>query len=295
MTSDMQRRRPWQVASDVCRELKVEHTLFGLPFAYAGALLAARGVPSGHQILWITLAVVGARTAAMAANRLFDAPLDARNPRTQDRLVASGRLAPSVMAWTIAAGLGLLIVAAWQLNWLCLALAPIGAAALLLYPLAKRWTWGSHFLLGAVDGLAPLGAWIAVRGKVEAGGLLLFAAVTLWVAGFDVLYALMDRAFDRSAGLHSVPAQFGVSAAEHLGQALHVGFVAALVWAGLASGVRAPYWAGIGVAVALVAYESLLIARQHNVFALNRAVFNANMAFSVLFFATTAASVVVQP
>jgi 4-hydroxybenzoate polyprenyltransferase len=274
-------------------ELKIEHTLFALPFAYAGALLGARGIPSAHAFVWITVAVLGARTAAMAANRLLDARLDAKNPRTAKRHVASGKLPGAWMVWAIVIGIALLTLAAWQLNPLCLALLPVGVAALVVYPLVKRWTWAVHFVLGAVDGLAPLGAWIAVTGKIELGGLLLFCAVTLWVAGFDILYALMDRDFDLAQGVRSIPARFGIAVASWLPELLHALVVVALAWLGLAIHARPLYWAGIVFAALLVIYESVLVVRHRDTRALNAAVFNANMLFSVAFFASTAASVIV--
>jgi len=272
-------------------EIKIEHTLFALPFAYVGAVLAARGIPSLHVLLWITLAVLGARTAAMAANRLLDARIDARNPRTAKRFVASGRLPASAMVWCIAAGLIVLAVSAWQLNPLCLTLLPIGGAAVLLYPLVKRWTWAVHFVLGAVDGLAPLGAWIAVTGRFEAPAFVLFAAVTLWVAGFDILYALMDREFDVREGIRSIPARFGQGAGRALPALLHALVVAALALLGMIAGVHPLYWLGVAFAGALLIYERRLIVRQDNLPALNVAVFNANMIFSVAFFLSTIASV----
>lgn len=275
-------------------ELKVEHTLFALPFAYAGALLGARTIPSLHALVWITVAVLGARTAAMAANRLLDARLDAKNPRTAQRHVASGKLSRSSMVWAIAVGLVLLTVAAWELNPLCLALLPIGVAALIIYPLVKRWTWAVHFVLGAVDGLAPLGAWIAVTGKIELGGILLFFAVTLWVAGFDILYALMDRDFDLAQGVRSIPARFGIAVASWVPELLHGLVVIALAWLGIVTHARPVYWSGILFAGLLVAYETLLVARQRDTRALNAAVFNANMVFSVAFFVSTAASVIIS-
>ena len=274
-------------------ELKIEHTLFAMPFAYAGALLAVRGIPSFHALAWITVAVLGARTAAMAANRLLDARLDAKNPRTSQRFVASGQLPASAMIGAIVVGLALLTVAAWQLNPLCLALLPVGAVALIVYPLVKRWTWAVHFVLGAVDGLAPLGAWIAVTGKIQLGGVLLFVAVTLWVAGFDILYAMMDRDFDLREGLRSIPARFGIAVSRWLPETLHGLVIVALVWVGLATGVHPLYWLGIAFAVLLLAYEAQLVLRQKDVFALNAAVFNANMLFSVAFLASTAASVII--
>jgi len=274
-------------------ELKIEHTLFAMPFAYAGALLGAHGIPSLRALAWITLAVLGARTAAMAANRLLDARLDAKNPRTSRRFVATGQLPASAMVGAIVVGLGLLTLAAWQLNPLCLALLPVGAVALIIYPLVKRWTWAVHFVLGAVDGLAPLGAWIAVTGKIQLGGVLLFVAVTLWVAGFDILYALMDRDFDLREGLRSIPARFGIAVSRWLPETLHGLVIVALVWVGLATGVHPLYWLGIAFAVLLLAYEAQLVLRQNDVLALNTAVFNANMLFSVAFLASTAASVII--
>ena len=271
-------------------EIKFEHTLFALPFAYVAALLAAHGWPSLRVLAWITLAVLGARTAAMAANRLLDARLDARNPRTARRFVASGQLAPAVMVWACVLGLALLALAAAELNPLCLALLPVGMAAVLVYPLVKRWTWGVHFVLGAVDALAPLGAWIAVAGKFETGAVLLFAAVTLWVAGFDVLYAMMDRDFDLREDVRSIPARFGESAGRRLPELLHALVVVALGLVGLVAAVHPLYYLGVLFAALLLAYEFVLIARQRDVFALNHAIFNANMLFSVAFFVTTAAS-----
>ena len=157
------------------KEIRIEHTFFALPFAYTGAIVAAHGIPSWWSLLWITLAVLGARTAAMAANRLFDRDLDARNPRTARRALATGTLSPAVMVWAIAAGLLLLLYSAWMLNPLCVKLMPLAALGVLIYPLCKRFTWSTHFVLGAVDGLAPLGAYIGVAGTVGAPAVLLFA------------------------------------------------------------------------------------------------------------------------
>jgi len=161
------------------KEIRVEHTLFALPFAYVGAVMAARGLPTTAQLWWITMAVLGARTAAMAANRYFDREIDQRNPRTARRAVASGKLPPSTMLWAIAGGLALLILSAALLNPLCLALLPLAALGILIYPLCKRFTWLVHFVLGAVDAFAPLGAFIAIAGTVTVPALLLFVAVTV--------------------------------------------------------------------------------------------------------------------
>ena len=275
-------------------EIKIEHTLFALPFAYVGALLGARGMPSLHALAWITLAVLGARTAAMSANRLLDVRMDRNNPRTARRAVASGALPAWVLVAAIVAGLALLTLSAYELNPLCLALLPIGAAGVVVYPLVKRWTWAVHFVLGAVDALAPLGGWIAVTGKFEPGAWLLFAAVTVWVAGFDILYALMDRDFDLREGVYSIPARFGANAGRYVPQLLHGLLVVVLVWLGITAHVGIAYWLGVVAALVLVGYELSLIRGQRDVFALNAAVFNANMAFSVVFLISTAASFVTR-
>jgi len=276
------------------QEIKIEHTLFALPFAYVGALLAQDGVPPLRTLAWITLAVLGARTAAMAANRLLDARLDAKNPRTASRAVASGRMHPAVLVYAASIGLVVLTVSAAELNPLCLALVPVGAAACVLYPLVKRFSWGVHFLLGAVDALAPLGAWLAVTGRFQIGALALFAAVTLWVAGFDILYALLDREFDVRERLRSIPARFGEPGSRTLSQALHGLLIVALVWLGLTVHARPFYWAGVAAAGVLLGYELVLIRRLRDVFALNARVFNANMTFSVVFLLTTAASLLTR-
>jgi 4-hydroxybenzoate polyprenyltransferase len=275
------------------RDIKPEHTLFALPFAYAGSLLAQGGVPSLRTLAWITVAVLGARTAAMAANRLLDARIDARNPRTAARPLATGELRPAVMIWATVVGVALLTLAAWQLNPLCLSLVPVGALGLVAYPLAKRFTWGVHFLLGAVDALAPLGAWLAVTGRFQWPALILFLAVTLWVAGFDILYALMDYDFDVREGIRSIPARFGTQAGRRLPLVLHGIMLVLLAWLGLAVNAHPLYWCGLAAGIVLVSYEVFLISRRGgDVFALNAAVFNANMTFSVIFLVTTLASLV---
>ncbi|MDQ2663520.1 MAG: putative 4-hydroxybenzoate polyprenyltransferase [Candidatus Eremiobacteraeota bacterium] len=272
------------------KDLRLEHTLFALPFAYVGAIMAARGLPSWTALAWITLAVFGARTAAMAANRYFDRDIDARNPRTARRALASGALDPSTMLWAAAIGLALLLVAAWELNPLCVKLMPLAALGVLLYPLCKRFTWLVHFVLGAVDGLAPLGAFIGIAGKTSGEAWLLFVAVTVWVAGFDIIYALMDVDIDRREGLRSLPARFGERSGRLLPLALHVVMIAALFVAGYATHAAWPYDVGIAAACVLVVYEERLFGWAKNVFALNERVFAANMTFSVVFLATTAAS-----
>ncbi len=272
------------------REIRIEHTLFALPFAYVGALIAAGGLPPWPVLGWITLAVLGARTAAMAANRYFDRDIDARNPRTARRALASGTLSPLSMLAAIVAGLAVLLWAAWMLNPLCVKLLPIAGLGVLLYPLCKRVTWVTHFVLGAVDGLAPLGAYIGVAGRVGWPALLLFAAVTVWVAGFDIVYALMDLPVDRAQGIQSLPARFGEGSGRTLPIALHVAMVALLALAGAAAHAAPLYYVGVAAAAALVLYEDRLLHAAENLFVLNERVFIANMAFSVVFLATTLAS-----
>jgi 4-hydroxybenzoate polyprenyltransferase len=275
------------------REIRVEHTLFALPFAYVGAVMAARGLPTLGQLVWITLAVIGARTAAMAANRYFDRSIDQRNPRTARRAVASGALAPSVMIWAIAAGLGCLILSAAMLNPLCLMLLPLAALGILIYPLCKRFTWLVHFVLGAVDAFAPLGAFIAIAGTVTIPALLLFVAVTVWVAGFDILYALMDYRYDVEQGLRSIPARFGERTGRVLPLLLHVAMTLALLGAGILAHASGLYYAGVVLAAILVVYEERLIALAKDIFVLNDRIFVTNMAFSVAFLGTTLASFVI--
>jgi 4-hydroxybenzoate polyprenyltransferase len=274
------------------KEIRVEHTLFALPFAYVGAVMAARGVPTLWQLFWITMAVLGARTAAMAANRYFDRAIDRRNPRTAKRAVASGVLAPHVMLWAIAGGIALLVVSAALLNPLCLMLLPLAAAGIVVYPLCKRFTWLAHFVLGAVDAFAPLGAFIAIAGTVTLPALLLFVAVTVWVAGFDILYALMDYRYDVEQGLNSVPARFGERAGRVLPVVLHVTMTLALLAAGILARAGFLYFAGVALAALLVVYEERLIAIAKDIFALNDRIFVTNMAFSVAFLGTTLASFV---
>ncbi len=280
---------PVRNASDAVRvflkEIRVEHTLFALPFAYVGAVFA--GAPSARQILWITLAVLGARTAAMAANRYFDRDIDARNPRTARRALATGKISPSIMLGATLLGIVLLVCSAWQLNPLCVKLLPIAALGVLFYPLCKRFTWLTHFVLGGVDALAPLGAFIGVAGFVSWPALLLFAAVTVWVAGFDVIYALMDLRVDREQGIRSLPARFGKRSARVLPIALHVAMSALLLAAGILEGASWPYAFGVLCALVLVLYEDRLLEHSHDVFVLNERIFTANMAFSVVFLITS--------
>ncbi len=208
-------------AKVILEMIKIEHTVFALPFALLGAMLAAGGWPSWRTIFWIVVAMVGARSFAMAFNRLADRRIDAANPRTASRAIPAGLVSPAAVAVFTAVSAGVLVLAAWQLNPLALALSPVALAILALYSYTKRFTWASHLVLGLALGGAPLGAWIAVRGDVAPTPFLLAAAVLLWVGGFDILYALQDLDFDRRSGLYSIPARFGVRRALWLSAALH--------------------------------------------------------------------------
>lgn len=280
---------PPAIAQLVLREIRPAHTLFALPFAYVGAAFAAHGLPSLHAFLWITLAVAGARTAAMAANRYIDRDIDARNPRTARRALANGALAPGVMLATAAGGLVLLAVAAFALNPLCVRLLPLAALGILAYPFCKRFTWGVHFVLGAVDGCAPLGAFAAITGTVTWPAILLFVAVTIWVAGFDIIYALMDRDVDLAQNLRSIPARFGSASGRALPIAMHVSMAALLAAAGALASVGPLYYLGAVCALGLAWYENGLFDRAKNVFVLNERVFVSNMVFSIAFLAATLA------
>ncbi len=265
------------------KEIRIEHTLFALPFAYVGAVFGARGLPTLWQFLWVTLAVLGARTAAMAANRLFDREIDAKNPRTARRALVAGTLAPRVMVIAIAAGLVLLLVAAYELNPLCVMLLPLAALGLLIYPFCKRFTWLTHFVLGIVDGFAPLGAYIGVTGTVSAAAIVLFLAVAIWVAGFDFVYALMDLPIDTEQSIRSLPARFGANSARIAMLVSHSLVAVLLGLAGFLADAAWPYYLGVAATVGLVLYEARLLRSSIDVFVLNEKVFNANMTYSIAF------------
>src|SRR6185295_4988715 len=207
--------------------IKFEHTIFALPFAYVAMVLAADGWPGWRVLIWVTLAMVGARTLAMSVNRLADRFIDARNPRTAGRHLPTGLLTSGQVATAAVASVALLFFSAWQLNPLCLALAPLAALFLIGYSYTKRFTWLSHWILGFTDGIAAAGGWIAVRAAFDAPALVLWFALTVWIAGFDLIYACQDVDFDRSRGLHSMPARFGIPAALTTARACHVLTIAA--------------------------------------------------------------------
>jgi 4-hydroxybenzoate polyprenyltransferase len=264
------------------RLVKIEHTIFALPFAYVGAFLAVGKTPSAHDLLWITLAMVGARSLAMALNRLIDAGIDARNPRTAGRELPSGELSVLQVTFFCAASLALFLVAVWQLapktHWLW----PIPVAGFVIYPYLKRFTWLCHLWLGAVDGLAPVGAWVAITNHLPWQAWLLGAAVALWVAGFDFFYALFDIEIDRGEGLHSVATRFGVRGSFVAARLAHAATVGCLVGAGLGLSVGVLYWLGVTAVAALLVYEHLLV-RPGDLRRLDAAFFTMNGVISVAF------------
>jgi 4-hydroxybenzoate polyprenyltransferase len=264
--------------------VKVEHTVFALPFAYIGAFLAVGGVPSAHDLFWITVAMVGARSLAMALNRLIDAGIDARNPRTAGRELPRGLLRPWQVLFFSLASLAVFLVAVYQLAPIVRWLWPIPVAAFVVYPYLKRWSWVSHFWLGAVDGLAPLGAWAAITNELPWEAWALGGAVAFWVAGFDLFYALFDLEVDRAQGLHSLAARFGVGAAFAGARLCHAATVACLVAAGLGLPVGALYWMGVAAVAGLLLYEHSLVSPRDRR-RLDMAFFTMNGVISVTFFA----------
>jgi 4-hydroxybenzoate polyprenyltransferase len=263
--------------------IKVEHTVFALPFAYVGAFLAVDGVPSGSDLFWITVAMAGARSLAMALNRLIDAEIDARNPRTAGREIPRGALSRGIVLGFALVSLAVFLLAVFQLDPVVRWLWPIPVAAFVVYPYLKRITWFAHVWLGLVDGLAPVGAWVAITGELPWQAWILGAAVAVWVTGFDVLYALFDLDVDRREGLHSVPERFGVAATFRIARACHAATVAFLVVAGLGLEVDVFYWIGVAVVAGLLAYEHSLVSPGDQR-RLDAAFFTTNGVISVTFF-----------
>ena len=276
----------------VLEMIKFEHTVFALPFAFLGMILAAEGWPSWSTVAWIVVAMVGARSAAMGFNRLADRRIDAANPRTADRALPAGRVSTGFVAMFVTGSCLLLVLAAWQLNPLALKLSPVAIAIVLGYSFTKRFTNWSHLFLGLAISGAPLGAWIAVRGDVTATPLVLAAAVLTWVSGFDVLYALQDEEFDRERGLHSIPARFGTRGALAISACLHLDMLillAVLPWL-YPPGLGTAYWVGVVGCAALLIYQHWIV-RPNDLSRLDAAFFQANGLLATWLFAMTAIDV----
>jgi 4-hydroxybenzoate polyprenyltransferase len=263
--------------------IKFEHTVFALPFAYVAMVLAADGWPGWPTLLWVTLAMAGARTLAMAVNRLADRFIDAANPRTARRHLPAGLLTPAQVAGAAVAAGALLLLSAYMLNPLCLALAPLAVLFLVGYSYTKRFTWLSHWILGFTDGIAAAGGWIAVRGAFAPLVYVLWFALTVWIAGFDLIYACQDVEFDRRTGLHSVPARFGIPAALATARACHVLTIAAFALLGWMMGLGGLYWLGVAVVAGLLVYEHSLVS-PGDLSRLDVAFFNVNGYIAVILF-----------
>ncbi|HXD95142.1 MAG TPA: UbiA-like polyprenyltransferase [Candidatus Acidoferrum sp.] len=261
--------------------IKFEHTVFALPFAYIAMLLAAGGWPGTWTVGWVTAAMVGARTCAMATNRVVDRWIDARNPRTAGRHLPRRVLGVWELRLLAAAGAALMLVAAALLNPLCLALAPLALLFLVGYSYTKRFTWASHWILGFTDGIAAAGGWIAVRGAFEPPAFVLWFALTVWIAGFDLIYACQDVEIDRAQRLYSVPARFGIPVTLRLARLNHALTAGALAWLGVMMGLGVFYWVGWAVVVGLLIYEHSLV-RPGDLSRLDMAFFNVNGYIAVI-------------
>lgn len=273
----------WDKVTAQLENIRFEQSIFALPFAYLGMVLAARGLPTWHQFLWITAAMVGARTFGMSMNRLADLDLDRRHGTARNRPLPSGRLTTKEVIAVAAAGVVLTLVAASQLNPLCLALAPVAIGVFAVYSYVKRVSWLTHLILGVCLGGAPVGGWIAVTGEMAWEAVLLGLIVTTWATGFDILYACGDETEDRRLGVHTFPVRFGIGPALVASAAFHAGAIVLLAWAGVLLGLGWPFWAGSGAVAALLAYEHALVTPR-DLSRLNTAFFTLNGLVSLLVF-----------
>ena len=273
--------------------IKWEHSIFALPFALCGAMLAAGGVPSWRPLVWIVVAMVSARSAAMAFNRLADVSIDAANPRTATRALPVGHLTPAFVSVFVLLSCGVFVLAASQLNRLALLLSPVALAVILLYSYTKRFTRWSHLVLGFALGIAPAAAWIAVRGSLDPRILLLTAAVTFWVGGFDVIYACQDYDYDSAHGLHSIPRYLGIKNALTIARLFHILMIGLLVALVVTFGLGKLAMVGVAAVTGLLLYEHMLV-RHDDLSKLNAAFFTMNGVISVVFFLFVAGDVLLR-
>ena len=271
------------------RMIKFSHSIFALPFALSGAALATatHGIQP-MKLVWIIIAMVSARSAAMGFNRLVDRKIDADNPRTTQRELPSGAMSAPAVTLFVLISSGLLVVAAWQINGLCLLLSPVALAVVFTYSFTKRFTWASHLVLGLALALAPLGAWIAVTGRFDLTPVILGLSVMSWTAGFDILYACQDRDFDQGAGLHSIPVRFGLVGALRLARVLHLLAVVLMIGLGITAGLQVVYFIGVIAIAAMLVYEHRLVSPQ-DLTKVNTAFMTMNGLVSIAFFAFTLA------
>lgn len=274
--------------------IKFEHTLFALPFAFLGAVMAANGLPTWQQILWITLAMVGARSAAMTFNRIVDREIDAKNPRTANRELPSGKLSVE-FAWVfLFVSIGIFLLAAYSLNWLTFVLSPVALVSVLAYSYAKRFTSFAHLLLGWSLAISPTAAWIAVRGAIDSEvPLLLSLFVLMWTAGFDVMYACQDYEFDKKSGLHSIPARFGIARSLWIARLFHFQAFIVLLLLYLVSGLGLIALIGVGAVALLLVYQHTLV-KATDLSKMNAAFFTTNAFVSIILFASFGAAILVQ-
>ena len=273
--------------------IKFEHTIFALPFAYLGMVLAAGGWPGFAPFFWITLAMVSARTVAMSANRAIDRHLDARNPRTANRALPQGRLSVGFVWAIVAVSTAIFFISAWMLNPFVFRLAPLALVFLIGYSYTKRFTWLCHWVLGITDGAAAAGAWAAITGSLDLPAYLLWAAVATWIGGFDLIYACQDVDVDRAEGLKSVPARFSIATSLTLAKINHAVTVALLAWVGALLGLGWPFWVALAVAAALLVYENVIV-KPHDLSRLDVAFFNINGYISVIVFVGAWLGIVVK-
>jgi 4-hydroxybenzoate polyprenyltransferase len=272
--------------------IKIVHSVFALPFAFTAAILSASGMPSLHQIIWITVAMVGARSGAMGLNRIIDARIDAVNPRTSRREIPAGKISIVAALTFTVISLVIMVYAAYKLNPLCLMLSPVAILVLAAYSYTKRFTWTSHIVLGIAIAGAPLGAWIAVKGAIDPEILPLVAAVIFWLAGFDILYALQDIDFDRQHGLYSIPQRFGISRAVFLARIFHAVTFALLIMTGIIFSLNYFYWSGLLIVLVLLVYEHSLVG-PNDLSRLNMAFFNMNGYISITIFVFTFCALII--
>lgn len=274
--------------------IKFEHTLFALPFAFLGAILAANGLPTWQQLLWITVAMVGARSAAMTFNRIVDRDIDAKNPRTANRELPSGKLSLG-FAWAfLLVSIGVFLLAAWSLNWLTFALSPVALISVLGYSYAKRFTAFAHLILGWALAISPTAAWIAVRGSIDSEvPLLLSLFVLMWTSGFDVLYACQDYEFDKKAGLRSIPARFGIARSLWIARLFHFQAFIVLLLLLLFTQLGWPAAVGAGLVGLLMIYQHTLV-KANDLSRMNAAFFTTNAFVSVILLLTFGGAVFLQ-
>ena len=272
--------------------VRLEHSLFALPYAIVGALLAADGLPPVVDLLWVGVAMVAARTLAMGLNRLVDAEIDARNPRTAGREIPAGLVTKGQVAALCLVSLAVLILACWNLAPLTRWLWPLVVIPFVVYPYLKRFTWLCHLWLGLCIGLAPVAAYVAIADALPLAAFWLLGVVGFWIAGFDIIYATMDLAHDRAEGIHSAPADFGVGPALWLARALHAASVASMVGVGAWAGLAWPYWLAVAACAALLVYEHAIV-REDDLRRVNQAFFNVNVILAAIYLAGVIAALAV--